>query len=196
VDPETVELLARELVGLLGLRRDDRLLDLCCGNGVLTFRLAEHTSSALGLDLSPALVENARARRRENLQFAVGDVRDLEVADGSFDRILLYAALQYFDEAETVSLLGRSRRWLASGGTLLLGDVPDLRRRWAFFDTADRRAAYFHGLAAGEPVIGTWFDPDWVRHAGSFAGFESVEILAQHPRLPYAHFRFDARLRA
>jgi cyclopropane fatty-acyl-phospholipid synthase-like methyltransferase len=196
VTPEVVGILVGELVRLLELDRSRSLLDLCCGNGVLTAELAKSALRTFGVDLSPELIAAARERGAENLEFTVADVRAIELPRTAFDRILLYAGIQYLDEAETVALLERARQWLADGGLLVLGDVPDLRRRWSFFDSPDRRRAYFRGIASGEPIIGTWFDPDWLRHAAVYAGFEKAEILDQDPRLPYAHFRFDARLRA
>ncbi|HLU50428.1 MAG TPA: class I SAM-dependent methyltransferase, partial [Planctomycetota bacterium] len=58
------------IVDALELSREDRVLDLCCGNGRHLEALREHGIVGVGVDLSPWLLEDARrrleaARRRE-----------------------------------------------------------------------------------------------------------------------------------
>jgi SAM-dependent methyltransferase len=195
VPETTIELLLAQVRALVGPTKECRVLDLCCGNGVLSEELARGAKEVLGVDLSPGLIASARERQASNLEFRCADVRALDFPPARFERILLYAGLQYFSEDEAVALLGRARGWMSETGVLVLGDVPDIGCRWKFFDSEVRRRGYFCSLQAGEPLIGTWFERAWIRYAGEFAGFASIEILDQKPSLPYAHFRFDARLR-
>src|SRR5947208_15237438 len=71
----------------------DRVLDLGCGTGEDTRRLAAlvgPTGSALGIDISEAMLTEAR-RRTEGTglaaEFRPGDATALDLPDGSFDRV-------------------------------------------------------------------------------------------------------------
>src|SRR5215212_4449393 len=58
------------------------LLEVGCGTGLLLRRLSKLTKSARGLDLSPGMLEKARAR---GLDVTTGTVVDLPFPDASFD---------------------------------------------------------------------------------------------------------------
>ena len=77
-----------------------RVLDLGCGTGRLLAAL--EPSRGVGVDFSPAMVEEAR-RRHPNLEFHVGDVEDPEVLDrvgGPFDVILLSDTVGSLEDCE------------------------------------------------------------------------------------------------
>jgi SAM-dependent methyltransferase len=77
-----------KLVALLPRGRFARVLDLGCGLGLLTQKLAKRSGHVLGLDISTAAVERARVRaaKLDNLQFEQGDITDLPTSlDGRFD---------------------------------------------------------------------------------------------------------------
>ena len=80
-------------------------------------------------------------------------------------------------------------------GVVLIGDIPDLRKLWNYFNTPDRVRAYFDGIGSQKPIIGTWLDPDWIEALCLHAGFKKVEIIQQDPKLIYSDFRFDVLVR-
>lgn len=95
------------------------VLDLGCGTGEITARLAEHFTDAVfvGLDMD----ENhlARARERctrfgERVQFVAGDALDLQLADSSFDFVVCRHLSQTVSDARL--LFEQIRRVLRSGG--------------------------------------------------------------------------------
>jgi len=69
------------------LPRGQRVLDVGCGNGFSTARLARHASRVLGIDYSAAMIE--RARRDfgglPNVEFQVKDVLNLDLPPAAFD---------------------------------------------------------------------------------------------------------------
>ncbi|MBL8931850.1 MAG: methyltransferase domain-containing protein [Kineosporiaceae bacterium] len=173
---------------------DDVVLDLCCGNGAITHHLARRSARVLGVDFAQDLLRHVDREGHPNIELQQGDIRRCEFPADSFDRILLYAGLQYLTQGETVLLMRRLRDWLRPGGRVLIGDVPDADRMWDFFDSVSRRAAHFEQLVAGEPIIGTWFAPQWLAHLARDSGFATAEVLLQPKTLPYAHFRFELLL--
>lgn len=62
----------------LDARAGERVLDVCCGQGVLGRALAKDGIACLGVDASPSLIEAAKQRATAQEQYKVGDVRDLK----------------------------------------------------------------------------------------------------------------------
>lgn len=82
---------AASLVDWLAPATGERVLDLGCGDGALTARIADLGADVLGLDASPALLEAARAR---GLEVRSGDGQCLDFHD-DFDAVFSNAALHW-----------------------------------------------------------------------------------------------------
>ena len=90
---------------LLNPQPGELILDLGCGDGVLTERIAAAGARVIGIDSSEAMVEAARAR---GIDAFVGDAEtldaDREVARfGRFDAVFSNAALHWMTDAEAVA---------------------------------------------------------------------------------------------
>jgi ubiquinone/menaquinone biosynthesis methyltransferase len=76
------------LLALASPRRGELSLDLACGTGDLTFGAASCGARAVGLDITPRMIELARSKpRRADTGFLVGDMMALPFPDASFDLI-------------------------------------------------------------------------------------------------------------
>ncbi len=100
----------------------DRLVDLGCGDGILTSGAVEQLApkSAIGIDSSPAMLEKAESLQRSGLVFEVGDLATW-TSEHDFDLVLANASLQWVPDHEVVL-----RGWassLAPGGQLAV-QVP------------------------------------------------------------------------
>jgi cyclopropane fatty-acyl-phospholipid synthase-like methyltransferase len=183
-----------DVLAKLDVARGHIVADLGCGNGRFSRLVAPQCRHVLACDVSPDLLEFWPDGFAANIDRQVADLRDQSLPPAHFDRMLAYAVLQYFEPKEAVGLFGKWASALRAGGHVLVGDIPDATRMWQFFDTPHRRSAYFNGLVNNAPIVGTWFDPQWITQAAYHAGFTRVQILLQPESLPYAHFRFDAIL--
>jgi cyclopropane fatty-acyl-phospholipid synthase-like methyltransferase len=195
VDPRAFERVRRDVAVNLEVRPDSRVLDLCCGNGLLTAAVEPCCRRVLAVDFCVGLLREVPRRTRGRTLVAAADVSALEVRAGYFDRALLAAALQHFDEASATRLFRKVSELLTADGVFLVTDVPDRDRIWHFFDDDARRDAYFASCAEGKPILGTWFDGRWLARLARHAGFASAEVLAQPASYPYARYRFDLRCR-
>ena len=94
-----VPALGEAALALLDPQPGETILDLGCGDGVLTEKIAASGATVLGVDASPAMVEAARAR---GLDAVVGDGQALEF-DGQFDAIFSNAALHWMLDPQAVA---------------------------------------------------------------------------------------------
>jgi trans-aconitate methyltransferase len=89
------------LVELLTPRPGERVLDLGCGTGHLTARLAEAGAVVVGLDRSAEMLHQARAAY-PHLAFVEGDARTFSFAE-PFDAVFSNAALHWVRPPEAVA---------------------------------------------------------------------------------------------
>ena len=86
-----------DLIQLIHVRSSLKVIDLGCGTGDLTRRLADllPDSDVLGLDSSDEMLEKAQAQARPGLRFQKGQI---EEAEGQWDLVFSHAALQWVDD--------------------------------------------------------------------------------------------------
>lgn len=86
---------------LLELKSGQRILDLACGQGILTRKLAESGADAVGVDVSEKLIDAARRWAKaaaRPARFEVGDARAIDPAKfGEFDGVACVMALMNID---------------------------------------------------------------------------------------------------
>ena len=118
------------LVRTVGLERNDRILDLCCGQGRHSLELAHRGfPHVTGLDRSRYLIRLARKRARQRnlpVSFHEGDARHFRLGEGEFHCVcLLGNSFGYFERPEDdLAVLEAIKRALASGGALVM-DLMD-----------------------------------------------------------------------
>jgi trans-aconitate methyltransferase len=165
--------LGQAVLDLLGPAPGERILDLGCGDGVLTARIRDRGAEVVGIDSSPAQVQAARSR---GIDARVGEGAALEVA-GPFDAVFSNAALHWMRPPARVAtcvanVLKPDGRFVGEMGGA--GCVQKIR------------AALHAGLSARgvDPwTVDPWYFPN-EREYGSVlaaAGFD-VEWIALIPR--------------
>jgi cyclopropane fatty-acyl-phospholipid synthase-like methyltransferase len=191
ISEELFKSIAAHIVDKLNLDPEHLVLDLCCGNGLLSAELAPYCNSVVGVDFSEALIDDIGLRGAANIIGIVSDVLQIKFRAESFDRILLAAALQHFSQPQIIRLFTDLARWLKPSGLLFVTDILDSQRMWRFYDSPQREDAYFQNTGAGTPILGTWFDRPWLAKLARYAGFATVQALDQPDAFLYSHYRFD-----
>lgn len=102
-----------DLIGLFD-RKDGTVLDLGCGNGALTHRLAEAGYSPTGMDASPDLLAVAKANYPE-IPFIQGDATEFQVP-APYDMIFSNAVLHWIDREKQDDMLHCVNRALKLNG--------------------------------------------------------------------------------
>jgi SAM-dependent methyltransferase len=140
-------LVARRLIGWLGVEPGARWLDVGCGTGALAETILTLTAPAevVGVDRSPAYVAFARDRVGDaRVRFEVGDAQALREAPASFDAVVSGLVLNFVPDPErAVSEMARVAR---PGGTVAayVWDYAEgmqmMRRFWDAAGALDPRA--------------------------------------------------------
>lgn len=162
VAPDDVRLCAvlRAFGDMTGLR----VLDLGCGKGRFAARLVERGARVIGLDVSSAMLGQARGLARVR-----GTARRLPFAAGSFDGVVAIEVFEHFSAAGLDDALAELKRVLRPGGLLAVVDknagaldatrpwLPSLAVKW--IDECRGRWMYDRHSAARE----RWFWPQALR---------------------------------
>ena len=110
-----------------GLANAKKLLaiDLACGPGTYTRPLAARVRHAIGADLTPAMVEKARAEAARdgiaNIEFVCADIYALPFADGAAGIVSCGYAFHHM--ADPPRALAEMARVLQPGGRLAITDI-------------------------------------------------------------------------
>ena len=163
--------LAEHFIDFTGVADGEKVLDVGCGTGSLSFALAARApkSSFTGIDFSQAYIAYAKVKNVEaRLAFETGDACAMPYADKSFDRVLSLLVLHYVREPNKA--IAEMRR-VARPGATVAATVWDARGGLVgnriFFDTAaaldpaaeKHRARYYtHPMTRPGELAGAWRD--------------------------------------
>lgn len=202
-DTNTLQTIVDWITDQLDIGEDDDVLDVCCGNGLLTRELARHCNSVIGIDFSREALKTARDRfDAGNITYLQGDARSIgeRFDPDRFDRTYCYLAFQYFDRGDGKTVLDGMRHATKAEGAILIGDVLDARRRWRFHDSMGARIRYMIGVALNtfsdvKLHDGKFWHPDEFRTVATDLGMSEVTLIEQTEELPQPSYRYDILLR-
>ncbi len=127
-----------ELVRVLAPQRGERILDVGCGTGHLTKRIAESGANVIGLDSSDEMIATARANYPD-IEFRLADASDFKFAE-SFDAVFSNAALHWVKRAEEAVIC--MARALVPFGRLVaeFGGIGNVKLVTSAFESSVREA--------------------------------------------------------
>jgi len=103
----------------------DTLLDVACGGGIVVCAFAPHVQQATGIDMTPAMLDRARALAAEkqvvNVGWREGDVTALPYPDGAFTIVVTRFAVHHFPDPSAV--IHEMVRVCAPGGRVVVVDT-------------------------------------------------------------------------
>jgi ubiquinone/menaquinone biosynthesis C-methylase UbiE len=183
-----VDLVQRELLRLAAPQSGERVLDVACGTGLVSFDAAWEVGKAgsvVGVDISGHMVEAAERRMSErvapSLSFARMDAEHLLLPDGGFDVVLCALGLMYAPHPEQA--LAEMRRVLRPGGRMVAAVWGDRDRvGWSpVFEIVDAEVQ-----SDVCPLFFRLGSNDTLARLCTQVGFETVRHQRIHTALAYA----------
>ena len=111
----------RNMLEWLDPRENERILDVACGGGTLSLKIAEKGCKVYGIDISEDAINHAkRSSERERIpcEFEVGDAEDLPYPNEYFDKVVCSSSLEHFKN--DVEALKEMYRGLKPNGSVVL----------------------------------------------------------------------------
>ena len=162
-------------IALASLKKGETVLDLGSGGGFDCFLAADKVGKkgkVIGVDMTPEMLERARENARKgdykNVEFRLGEIENLPVADGSVDVVISNCVINLSPDKKRV--FQETFRALKSGGRLMVSDIVLLKE---LPDSIKNSVAAYVGCVAGAML-----KDDYLK-AVKAAGFREVKILQE-----------------
>lgn len=132
-----------------------RILDLGCGPGFYTHKLAGRGHECVGIDFSPASIAYARQQAEKDdlpIEYILADIRDHDI-DGEFDLVMMtFGEINVFKQQEAANILARASAALKRGG-LLVVEVHTFEEVQRQGQSGSSWQAAEHGLFSERPHV-------------------------------------------
>lgn len=153
------------LVELVPENPQARWIDVASGPGVISRAMAGKVGSVSGVDLTPAMIDEAEKRAREegvgNVSFSVGDATSLDFADATFSGAITRLSLHHIPAPGRI--VAEMARVVRPGGAVVVSDLAADRDRDA--------AAWREEIERlRDPSHWACLTPERLREAGATAG--------------------------
>lgn len=133
----------------------DRMLDVGCGSGLFAIQLAALVERVVGVDLSPAMLDQARRAQADagvsNVDWREANVAELPFEDGAFSIVTSRAMLHHV--ASPRRAMTEMRRVCAPGGRIVVLDLSPKPTKAAAFDAVQMLLDPAHVHALTQPEL-------------------------------------------
>lgn len=160
---------------LAALKKGEVVVDLGAGAGFDCFLAARKVGPkgrVIGVDMTPEMIEKARGNAKKhgvrNVEFRLGEIENLPVADNSADAVISNCVINL--SVDKPRVLGEIRRILKRGGRIAISDVALLK---ALPKKVRESAEAYAGCLAGAVLVEEY--RDIVRGAG----FKDVRVTVR-----------------
>lgn len=162
----------RAVLGAFAEYATGRVADVGCGPGRITAHLASLGVDVFGVDLSPGMVEVARARHRA-LRFEVGSMTALDLPAGSLGGVVAWYSVIHVPPELHPEVFAGFFRVLRPGGHLLLA-----------FQAGDEPRHITRGYGHEVDLVAYRLPPDRITSLLTDVGFEMRTTVVRAPEPP------------
>ncbi|MAY82593.1 MAG: hypothetical protein CMP59_00505 [Flavobacteriales bacterium] len=187
-------LFARELADIkkhLRLEKEDVVLDLCAGNGLITEDIHNYVKKVIAIDYSKPLLDEFVVSS-DNVELQHQDLSKYNFKAVNYNKVVWYFAIQHFSLEHSAQIIRNCLDNLGQGGILFIGDIPDIDKKWEFYSKIDYKKFYFDTLIENRDHIGNWFQKDFFRFLLNYLGYEGQYTILEKPDYHFNNgVRFD-----
>lgn len=157
-----------KLVSSASLSREKEVLDIACGSGIVSCEFAKYSRHVTGIDLTEAMLEEAKKRQAElgieNVSWQVGDVAFLPFEDECFSIVVSRFGFHHF--VDPLQILQEMKRVCQRGGKVMVVDVSVPESKLNKYNEMERIRDHSHVAALSIAEFSALFEQ---------AGFKSME---------------------
>jgi SAM-dependent methyltransferase len=189
-------------ITLANLKEGQTVLDLGSGGGIDVFLAAKQvgeSGKAIGVDMTPAMLEKARANQEkigaQNVEFRYGQIESLPVEDNTVDVIISNCVINL--SVDKPAVFREAFRVLKQGGRLAVSDMVTLGQ---FNEEQRADLVSWSGCIAGAEAVGFYVEQ---LQAAGFTnisirerGVDEVELATAVLETPAEPRLFSARITA
>lgn len=163
------------LAALVEMSQDGRIADIGCGPGHVTRHLAALGAKPIGIDISPGMIDIARAENPD-LEFKLETMTDLAEPDQSLAAAVLFYSIINLSTTERERAFAQVFRTLRTGGIALVSF--HIRSEDFSAGQVQHRDTWFgHSV----DINGHFLEPDQVIDEIAEAGFDIVSVTTRMP---------------
>jgi len=127
------------IVQWAGTVPDDTVLDVACGPGLLACAFAKVAKHVTGIDMTPAMLEQARKTQQEqglkNVSWEQGDVYSLPFSPSQFS--IVSSRFVFHHLQDPLAALKEMKRVCNAGGKVVVADMAPLREKAGALNAAE-----------------------------------------------------------
>lgn len=194
VDNQQLAYIAESVIEALEVTSDSVIVDLCCGNGLITKYVAKVANRVIAVDYSDILINTAREKcGANNISYVESDVLNLPISIlTQSQKFYMYEALQHFSSESFKKLLGELKN-VEHAIKLFIGSVPDRKKLWDYYDTEEKKLFYLQREKENKPHMGNWWRQDELQSIAEQYQF-NITFIPQNKLLYTAYYRFNCLL--
>lgn len=120
------------VIDKMGVTPGMRVLDVCCGTGVLCSMIAEMVGAGgavVGVDLSEKMLKKAEKRKKDTMRFCLSNAEEIPHDDGYFDCASITFGLHEMPYQVRMNVLSEMRRVVKPGGKIAVLDYSYPKNR-------------------------------------------------------------------
>lgn len=196
---EVLTQMIEDIVQSLCLNKNDILLELCCGNGLLTFLLSDFSKSVYAFDFTEQMIVNAKKfKQKDNIIYTVGDAKtnffQLFETKEKPNKFLINDSLAYFNRNELRTIIRTIVENINSFSFYITG-IPCDELKWNFYDNDERKRGYISNVEKGDLFnngLGRWWQ---IAELEEIAKEFGLECLIEKPTKVY-NYRMNVLLKS
>jgi ubiquinone/menaquinone biosynthesis C-methylase UbiE len=122
---QSAEYAVKRLLTISNVTKEDTVLDVACGSGLVSCELAKVARHITGIDITPAMIEQANLLKQgkdlSNIKYEIGDVAHLPYADASFSLVVTRYSFHHL--VDPYSVLSEMKRVCKRNGRVVVIDT-------------------------------------------------------------------------
>ncbi|MDQ0594343.1 SAM-dependent methyltransferase [Chryseobacterium ginsenosidimutans] len=192
VTKEVFETFINDVVEKLELNISDTLLEMCCGNGLITLRLSKIVKHIYAFDFTETLIADAlKYKSSDNIEYITGNAKEDFTKIFKSDlpliqKFLINDSTAYFSP-EDIELIIKRIFTISKDFKFYLTNVPNDENKWNFYNTPERKANYEKAIQSGDIFLsgmGRWWKKsEFIKIAEKFN--LKIEIFDQSNEYSY-----------